>query len=173
VRHEDVSEHLLRNYEPLPRVAGHLILRRRGLSGPPSVEPSRAYLDLYPCDWGFVPHFDEAPAGNTRELASLSLRASDSKTRIELEYAGQGGMSRGSYLELSFEDLRADRFVLHDGAQPADATPIAFRSRTEGRRTYSLHVGACPQWYGFTGNRLILQSSRDHGLREVRLVERL
>lgn len=177
VRHEDVSEYLLRNYEPLPPVADQLILRRRGAAGPPAIEPRRAYLELTPCDWGFVPHFDGPPSASLRELGTWIVQT-DPRTpsspfitmRIARTDAGQGGLSDGSYLELSFEDLKADHFALHDGTQAANTSPIAFRSRAAGRRVYYLHVGACPQWHAFSSNRLVLRATQDHGLRSVRLL---
>src|SRR5262249_24595077 len=135
VRHRDVSEYLLRNYEPLDFRHGNLILRRRRLSPgpvPAGLVPKLAYRSLFPCDWGYVPHFDALPtgAGTLAELGSLVPRTTALPGAVVTTLEGSAAaLSGASYLELTLDDLKADDFSLSDEAEPVRGTPppIAFR----------------------------------------------
>jgi hypothetical protein len=177
VRHRDVSEYLLRNYEPLHPAADNVVLRRRGAAELGAADPRVLYPQVLPCDWGYVPHFDGPPDGPTRELATLAHRteALPSGFRTSLEDL-PGRLDSASYLELAFDDLGEDELSLRDGDEEKweanRGKPITFRALAEGRRTYYIQVGACPQWYAFSGERLFLESKRDHRLRRARLLAR-
>src|SRR5262249_33433227 len=82
-------------------------------------------------------------------------------------------LHRASFLEFSFEDLKSDRFTLTDAVEIDAGTkeaPIAFRSLADGRSSYSIQVGACPQWYAFSSTHLVLQSTYDHKISRVWLL---
>src|SRR5262249_17277034 len=121
VRHRDISEYLLRNWEPLASIGSHLLLRRNGSSDASPLDLRLAYGNLPTCDWGYVPHFDTTPDTQFHELASFfphtetlsgSMRvilSPDEGSAVQLD-----SLHRASFLEFSFEDLKSDRFTLTD-----------------------------------------------------------
>ncbi len=190
VRHRDVSEYLLQNYEPLApaTLEDLLILRRKEFSpmlnqripNQSTTDSKLAYMRVFPCDWGYVPHFD-APGLEDQEFRNLSAQPLNWTTHhsahaVTTEITGLSkNMHDAAYLQIQFDDLHADRFGLSDHADSLNtsgAAPIAFSSLNGGQRSYFIQVAACPQWYAFSASKLLLRSTVDHRIAHISLLFR-
>jgi hypothetical protein len=69
--------------------------------------------------------------------------------------------------------LQPGRFVLSDTINPDNASRgITFQATDRAPATYRVQVGSCPQWYGYNGSKLYLQSpSPQAGIESIRLLE--
>jgi hypothetical protein len=76
--------------------------------------------------------------------------------------------SRYGWLEIeSARPLAADAFRVTAEEHPGDA--LTFGTLDRGERRVRVRAGACSQWYGYRGKRLLIRSQVDSGITAVRL----
>jgi hypothetical protein len=78
--------------------------------------------------------------------------------------------SLASYGWLEIESARplaANDFVVNAEDRPRD--PVTFSTLGRGERRVRVRVGACSQWYGYRGKRLLIRSRVDPNITSIRL----
>ena len=72
------------------------------------------------------------------------------------------------WLELeSARPLPADSFKVNAEDDPGE--PLTFSTLGRGERRIRVRAGACSQWYGYRGKRLLIRSQADPGITAVRM----
>jgi hypothetical protein len=76
--------------------------------------------------------------------------------------------ARYGWLEIeSSRPLPADAFKVNAEDNPGE--PLTFSTLGRGERRVRVRAGACSQWYGYRGKRLLIRSRVDPGITAVRL----
>lgn len=76
--------------------------------------------------------------------------------------------ARYGWLEIeSSRPLVANDFVVSDEERRSD--PLTFTTLGRGERRIRVQAGACSQWYGYRGKRLLISSRVDPGITAIRL----
>lgn len=141
VRFRDVSEYLLRNYEPLVAMQGFIVLQRR----PPNVVSSTTlYTFVPPCQWGLAPYVFRRP----REKSGTRMTELAITNRDETRY-----------VDLEFDELTDASFSLSDRPAADGSEQILFKTAAGGPATIRIQVASCPQWYQWKGDRVYVHST--------------
>lgn len=184
VRHYAVSEYVLRNYRPLLAMEGMVFLVS-GDNPAPSLHALAAQLtrpistqDLLfngeVCNWGFAPNFFADPGGppEGQQGTNIPFRATavGNTHEVTLELPEGLRLNRFSRLEIEMaSNLVDDSFVL-SANPPDDSRAVQFKMLKRSERRYRVRVGACPQWYAFSGPTLSLRHSSPQRIEAVRLL---
>jgi hypothetical protein len=173
VRHYDVSRYLHDHYVPVRDVGGFVLMARRERT---AREADQLYF-REDCDWGLVPDFFAPAPTPTAASAGLSVEPVGQSRTGRFEYAVTIPSDAGRYAWLEIvadQPLEEGSFQLSDRRELALESPraISFQTRGGGGTSIRVNVGACSQWHGYRAGTLYLSTTRDVGIRGVRLVER-
>jgi hypothetical protein len=174
VRHYDVSEYLHDHYVPVRDVGGFVLMARKDRA---TLEMDELYFRGY-CNWGYVPDFfAPVPPPNAATMSLPVERVGQSARTGLVQHVVKlpTDAERYRWLEIvADEPFQEELFQLADRRDLAFNSPrvIFFKTRGDGRSSIRVKVGACSQWHGYRPGQLYLSTSRDVGIRDVRLVDR-
>jgi len=143
VRFREVSEYLLKHYEPMVAMQGYLVLQRKPEHG---VSSTDLYSLVPPCEWGFAPYVFRTPRPPT---------GWPGETSIDI-----GNPATVRYLDFEFDDLQPGKFSISDAPTPDGNEKILFKTGESGSTTLRVPVGSCPQWYQMKGGRIYLHGGQ-------------
>jgi hypothetical protein len=173
IRHYDVSQYLLSNYQPILQTHGLLLLLRNDLMARrpplPRLIAAPVSADLYfsspACFWGAIPNFLSSPASGSSAEVPVTSRGRRVITTVrgvsQTETIGVAKIPAGMTI------AGFDLLTLHaDGPiGPSDVTIsdnpsagtnhdiIAYALPSSGA-TLGVRVGSCLQWHGYRSRTL-------------------
>lgn len=195
VRHYEVSQYLLDNYQPWLAVHRYILLVPRELDTAslpslpatlPTVRTGRQLLfEGYPCDWRNAANFLTSPDADEARAVSIRLvRVGPRVTRLQLPPGTD--LTRFRWLEIrGAPRLRADSFSLKmpgdpldpvlpsipgEGLLPPGGPYRTIRFRSLDRQSLRVRVGSCPAWHAYTGSSLDLVHAAEQDIAAVRLL---
>jgi len=132
VRYWEVSEYLLRHYEPLVRIHDYLILQPK-CEGCPS--DASLYANVPACDWGYAPFVMSKPSAPVLSVDVKQTRQGD----FWIEEIPLPRDREIRFLDITFEKSEPDEFTLGKAA--------SFKTAEKENFTLRLPVSSCPQWW--------------------------
>jgi len=132
VRYWEISDYLLRHYEPLVYMHGYLVLQRKCVGCP---SDARLYAEVPACDWGYAPFVMSKPSAPGRSVDFDQTRQGDFWVK-EIPLPRDREIR---FLDITFEKSVPDEFILGKTA--------SFKTSAKENFTLRLHVSSCPQWW--------------------------
>ncbi|MBY0370217.1 hypothetical protein K2X33_05985 [bacterium] len=153
IRHAQVSQYLLRHYEPREWIG--TTLRAARVEGYPKAEAWRKLIGpLKDCDFGYLSHY-QSQLPLPADLKKTALPLSESGRGWEIEIPGTLA-ENGGQIELQWEVAQPESVrLLFEG--------LGFqgiRAKTLGGagETLRILVDSCPHWYARESNRITIAS---------------
>lgn len=173
VRHYAISSYLLKHYLPLKTVEGVLFFVRTELYPKNKPIDRNDYFFIEDCNWRYVPfQWRKRAVSGTRSTLSFSTGRKGDGFVTEITIPSHV-KTKVRFLEIAFEDLKADKFNIVERLAEANLPghSIRFETVESERDTYRIPVASCSQWYGYAESRLFLLHSQNQTLRSISLIE--